>query len=97
MANVTGITETAQKNIVAALENYKKGVTGAGYGVGGFNNYIKGDKSTTGVIKFFGQIVKEFQNEFALEVDKIIKVVNNLETSYSKVDTTTSTFTSKKS
>ena len=47
--------DASNEGFIAALNDYKKGVTGAGYGVGGFNKFVQGSASTTAVIKLFNE------------------------------------------
>lgn len=92
MAQISGITHTAQSKIITALNEYSNSITGTGYGFGGITKYVRGSAAEKEVSNLINALIREMKAEVAKEIDTIENLTLNLDKTYSRIDSST-TFT----
>ena len=90
MANIVGITSTAQSKILTALNDYNSAVSKKSYSLGPILKYVRGtiaEKEATNVIN---SMIREVRYEIEREIDAIEQITTTLNSTYSKMDANTS-------
>ena len=88
MAQITGITVNACKEIVAALQRYEAALkVTVSYGFS--NNLVKGEAARRSLQSIFDSLMNDCRREISVQIDAIEKIAATLDSNYAKIDSQT--------
>lgn len=88
MAQITGITINACKEIVAALQRYEAALNvTVSYGM--TNNLVKGESARRALQSIFDSLMNDCRKEIGVQIDAIEKIAATLDANYAKIDSQT--------
>ena len=89
MAQVTGITVNACKDIVAALQRYEASLNQTNISWLFTDNLTKGEASRRALQSIFDSLMNDLRKEIGVQVDAIEKIAATLDANYAKIDSQT--------